>query len=143
VGPTPPVSQRAYWNQVLGITEQLTAAEIQARKNVGVARAQQALPRYEIGGCCEAAMERLLRRCREHGIDAILVAAPVGSEHRALYSPEVESAFAAWIERARGRYQCRFWDARAAVPDALFFDNHHCKPAGAAVFSRRLAERVE
>jgi hypothetical protein len=46
------------------------------------------------------------------------------------------------VEQLTREHGCRFVDFRAAIPDHLFWDNHHLFPAGGEAFSRKLAEEV-
>ena len=100
------------------------------------------LRNYRVGGPVADALERLLQRCREHGIDVILVTNPVWSFQRQLYSPEVNDAFRAYVDRLRDSYGCCFIDCRDQVPDEYFADHHHFILTGAWYYSRKFTDNV-
>src|SRR2546421_251153 len=72
----------------------------------------------------------------------MLVAVPVTRWHRDQYTPEINAAFLAHMDRLTRTYRCRFFDYRDQVPDYLFKDIHHLAPEGAYYFSRRLTREV-
>jgi hypothetical protein len=96
------------------------------------------LEHYRVGGTASLGLERLIRRCRTHAIEVLLVAPPVASCQRAVYTPTIESVFVPYMHRLEQEYDCRFIDCRDSVPDKYFFDNHHLKAAGKGLFSRQL-----
>lgn len=100
------------------------------------------LRKYATNGASAAALIRIADKCRQHGIEVLLVGVPVTSPHRQLYRPEVETAFLTFMEQLTREHGCRFVDYRATMPDPLFWDNHHLYPEGCEAFSRKLAEEV-
>jgi hypothetical protein len=112
------------------------------RTHIGLRQIRRWLKDYRIGGGAAQALERLVHRCREHHIQVILVAAPVASAHRALYTPEIDAQFLDYMHRFAATHQCRFADYRASVPDEYFLDNHHVDPEGRKHFSRQLVEEL-
>ncbi len=110
--------------------------------NENLPRVRTWLENYRIGGTSSLGLERLLRRCREHGMEVILVAPPVAGCQRALYTPAVENVFVPYMHQLEQAYQCRFVDCRDWVPDELFYDNHHLRPPGQSLFSRQLTRDV-
>ncbi len=100
------------------------------------------LENYRIGGTSSLALERLLCRCREHGMEVILVAPPVAECQRAVYTPAIESVFVPYMHQLEQTYGCRFVDCRDCVPDEMFYDNHHLRPPGQSLFSRQLTRDV-
>ena len=117
-------------------------AEQEATSRGGAAVVRDWLGRYHTGGTAVAALERLARRCREHGMDLVLFGVPVSSFHRQAYTPDVEAAFRAQMDRLTRAGGCRFVDCRDQVPDGLFRDVHHLLPEGGRFFSRKLAHDV-
>jgi hypothetical protein len=97
---------------------------------------------YRIGGTSSLALERLIRHCRDQGMEVLLVAPPVASCQRDLYTPEIESVFVPYIHRLEKTYKCRFVDYRDSLPDEEFYDNHHLRPSGGRLFSRQLTREV-
>jgi hypothetical protein len=97
---------------------------------------------YEVAGVTVRALGRVLRRCREEGIAVLLVAPPLSRPHRTLYTPAVEAAFRACIDKLTRRYGCRFVDYRDRLPEHGFADHHHVNGAGGEYFSRVLAREV-
>jgi hypothetical protein len=100
------------------------------------------LREYRIGGGAEAALERLLDRCRRHGVLTLLVAPPVASGHRGLYTPDIEAAFAGHLRRLATEYGCGFVDCRDWLGDGYFTDHHHLGAEGARCYSARLGREV-
>jgi hypothetical protein len=97
---------------------------------------------YRVGGTSSLALERLVRRCRAHGMTVVLVAPPVAGVQRLLYTPEIEEVFLRYVGDLVRTYQCQFVDYRARLDDSLFYDNHHVQSAGAKIFSRELTRDV-
>jgi hypothetical protein len=91
------------------------------------------------------AWERLVRTItavRTEGAQVVVVLMPEGSEFRSLSSPEVEAAQREMLRRIRVENGVPVIDARDWLPDSAFFDQHHCRPAGAAAFADRFREEV-
>jgi hypothetical protein len=105
-------------------------------------RVQVWLENYRVGGTASLALERLVRRCRKNDMKVLLVAPPVASCQRAIYTPTIENVFVSYMRRLEQAYACRFIDYRNGVADELFFDNHHLRPAGKSLFSRQLTRDV-
>jgi len=106
----------------------------------GVRQTRRWLRDYRLGGETRA-LERFLSRARAAGIPVVLVGVPVSSWVRALYTPEVEHVFRAYVDEL-GRRGAEFADYRAHMPDDAFSDHHHLNPRGADVFARVLASEV-
>lgn len=121
----------------------LTADQMRQRSLAGAAYIQRWLRNYQIGGNAKRSFDRLLQRCAEDGTSVVLVAVPVSSPHRQLYTPNIESPFQETMRQTLNRYpQFRFLDLRTALADQEFYDNHHTTSAGALHFSRRLAQEL-
>ena len=109
---------------------------------VGLEGLERELRHYRPGGNAAAALERILKRCRSHGIEPILVSVPLASGHRQFYKPEIEAAFQAHITALAGKYGCRYVDHRTALPDHFFVDHHHAASEGGRVYSQKIALEV-
>jgi hypothetical protein len=125
----------------LRIAEALRDAKIDPNRSpsLGVDVVEQQLTPYQPGGSCGAALERILARCVERGIEPILVAVPLTSGHRACYTTEVEAAFQAYLAEINRKHGCRFVDYRALLPDHFFVDHHHVAPDGGTIYSQKIA----
>jgi hypothetical protein len=89
-----------------------------------------------------AALARLLDRGRAAGITVVLVGAPVTVGHRALYTPDIDAAYLAFIHGMVSTYGCRFVDFRDRIPDHGFRDVMHLNGVGSWCFSHTLAREV-
>jgi hypothetical protein len=118
------------------------AAVLEARSREGAAWLQNKLKRYHIGGLTDTALERLLALCQAKRIDVLLVGVPVTSHLRALYVPEIDAEYRAYVARLCQSFSCRFVDCRDYLPDYDFTDVHHAQFAGGVQFSRRLTREV-
>lgn len=114
-----------------------TLARLRGRRSIEVHSPDQDrqqcrrwLARFEIGGASVSAFERILCRCRQHGIQVILVQPPLASNLRCLHSPEVERQFQEYLAHLGRSYDCICLDLRGEVPDGDFLDNQHVAPAG-------------
>jgi hypothetical protein len=94
---------------------------------------------YAVGGNSAAALERLVALCRARCIEPILYSPPLSSAHRDFYTPEIESAFGAYMAEVSQRYRCRYVDYRTLLADTAFIDHHHAGPEAMVPFSRRVA----
>jgi hypothetical protein len=99
------------------------------------------LRHYRLGGETQA-LDRFLARCRAAGIRVVLVGVPVSSWVRALYTPEVEHAFRAYVDQVTARGDADFVDYRARFADRYFVDHHHLNGQGGTLFARMLANEV-
>lgn len=100
------------------------------------------LARYHRGGVNAHALERLLQRCRQHDIHAILVGAPLASSLRGLHSSDVEFQFQKHVADLCRTYDCTWLDLRDQVPDSDFVDNQHVAPAGTQIVTREITEKA-
>jgi hypothetical protein len=119
------------------------SAQRHARVEAGLRTLRGWLRNYEVGGLTCEALQRLLQRCRQHDVRVVLAVPPMGSEQRALYTPQIEAAFRDCVDQCCQWYGCAYVDCREYLPDACFHDNHHVLfPQGSVPFSRRLAQEV-
>jgi hypothetical protein len=93
-------------------------------------------------GRAAQALGRVLTQCKEHNIDVILVAIPISSKQRELYSPQIEAEFQNHLQQVTAKHGCRCLDYRSRIDNKLFQDNHHLMMEGAQVFSRVLTQEV-
>jgi hypothetical protein len=103
---------------------------------------RQRLQDYSIGGCSEEALHELLHYCRRKCCKVILVAPPLPSPHRALYTSRVEGAFGSYVQNICAEYQCEFVDLRDRLPDELFMDHHHIGSWGEHAFGELMARKA-
>ncbi len=89
-----------------------------------------------------AALEDVLRLCRQEGIAAHLFLMPEGRPFRELYAPAARQALAGLLERMRQRWGVRITDARAWVDDDGFWDMHHLLAGGARRFTPRFGREA-
>jgi hypothetical protein len=103
---------------------------------------RKSLRNYRVGGTAAEALERLLKRCRQHGITPVLVGVPVSIPYRELYTPEIDGPFLSYMNQMAQTYRCQFVDYRDRVPDSLFLDQHHCNLEGGIYFSEKLSREI-
>ena len=138
-----PSARRLPRRSPLGVPASTASQEPTPRTVSGLRRVEKWLRDYRIGGSESRALEAILERCRQAGIRAVLVGAPVSSFQRALYTPEVEGHFQAFLlELALEGVDVNFVDYRSRVPDALFEDNHHLNDEGGRYFGEILGREV-
>ena len=101
-----------------------------------------ALARFQPGTMQRRALEELLVRCRQESIPAVLVMLPIGSSFERLYGPPSEPALQRLLAELRRDHGVEAIDARHWVDDEFFSDGHHLLPAGAIVFTDRLARET-
>jgi hypothetical protein len=94
---------------------------------------------YRPGGATARALERVLARCRREGIEVMLIAPPLRSDHRRLYSEQVEATFRTYVERLG----LPFWDGRKVLADERFLDNQHADAEGRREFTVQLCSQAE
>jgi hypothetical protein len=108
----------------------------------GLSTFRRWLKDYRVGGSATEALDRLVRRCRQGGMAVILLAPPLASEHRRLYTAEIEKAFLGHVRDLELQYGCLFADYRDCLPDAMFLDSHHVLREGGERFSRQFSDQV-
>jgi hypothetical protein len=127
----------AKWRKLIADDARDAPTDPNYRTAVGLDDVLRTVRDYRPGGNATAALERMLVMCRSHGIEPILLSVPLSSGHRRCYTPDVEAPFRAYLADVTRRYGCRYYDFREALPDALFRDHHHARPAGGLLFTRR------
>jgi hypothetical protein len=116
----------------------LTQAEADSSRLGSSEVRRQMLKNWRIGGASVAALRRVLRLCRDRGFDVLLIGVPVTSAQREMYTPGIRLEYETFLGGITREYGCRFVDYCARVPDGLFVDSHHVRPAGGYYFSRLL-----
>jgi hypothetical protein len=109
---------------------------------VGLREVERFLRHYQLGGNCVPALHRILAVCRAERIESILLAPPMSTAQRALYTPQIEGAFKSLVRQMVQTYGCSFVDCRDWLADSEFRDNHHATVQGCVHFSHRASERV-
>lgn len=89
-----------------------------------------------------AAMVRLLRLCRQEGIEVKLILMPEGPTFRSWYSTAGWQAFQTFLEAFLRDHAVDVVNAREWIDEEGFFDSHHLLPPGAVRFSERLGREV-
>jgi hypothetical protein len=140
--PAPGPDGHLPWDELLRVTcPPLRPAQLAVRRAAG-ATAWQRFTDYHPGGTTAAALERLLQRCRKNGIDVILIGAANDSSFRQHYTPDIDAAYFAHVEKLTQTYGCRFLDYRDAVPDQFFGDVCHLNGEGSHYLTRKLTREV-
>jgi len=126
------------------LTERLQMAHLTPLEGTqqGVSQVLHWLRNYQVGGTAAACLERLVQRCEQQGIRVVLIAPPVTELHRQTYTPEINTAYLAYLRRFAEDHHCPLVDYRDRLPDKLFLDNHHLLAEGSECFSRILASEV-
>ncbi|MBI3412201.1 MAG: hypothetical protein HY040_28050 [Planctomycetes bacterium] len=138
--PTPRIEPKAVnWDRVLG---GLQKADGMRDRELDASVVKRELRDYQPGGNSVAALERLLTRCREDGVEVILYTPPLASTHRACYTPEIEQRFQECLGRLTQNFHCRYVDYRQALPDQAFRDHHHAVEDARAPFSHKLGTEL-
>jgi hypothetical protein len=126
------------WTKLSADALRDTKAEPSADTKINLQAVAQELKAYRPGGNSALALERMVRRCREHGIEPILFGVPLSSAHRGYYTEAVERPYQEFLRAFAQRHGCRYVEYRDALPDQFFLDHHHASKAGRLLFSRRL-----
>lgn len=114
-----------------------------ARTQAGLPNIIRWLRDYRVGGQAARRFERLLTQATADGVRTVVIAVPLSSPHRALYTPPIEAAFQQYLHATLARFpQVEFHDDRARLPDHEFLDNHHASPTGGRQISRLWGERL-
>ena len=93
---------------------------------------------YRAEGPSAEATARFVALCRAHAITPVLLAVPASRPLRALYVPDVEQPFQAFV----ARLGVPLVDYRALVPDSQFRDLHHLDEEGGLLLADTVARDV-
>ena len=100
------------------------------------------LVEFSPNGAAARALERMLAECRNRDIPVLLVDAPLCSLSRESLAP-VERDYRSYIQSVLERFpNARYFDAKDALPDSAFVDQHHANEYGRYLMSERLASTV-
>jgi len=97
---------------------------------------------YHVSKGAQQALSELLRSFDQKGIPVILVRMPEESTLRGWYAPNMEPTFQSLLADLRRSWGAKYIDASDWIADDLFADHCHLLPAGAVLFTRRLADRI-
>ena len=117
------------------------ASDIEARTRAGIYGLERDLLGYQVGGPSVRALERTITRLQSVGARVVLLGVPLASAHRAVYLPEIEMKFQAYLADLQVEFGVPYIDCRDALPDECFLDHHHASFAGAVRFSPHFAEQ--
>lgn len=138
--PAPRIEPKAVnWERVLGGHQKADGVR---DRELDATVVKRELRDYQPGGNSVAALERLLARCHEDGVEVILYTPPLASTHRACYTPEIEQRFQECLGRITQTYHCRYVDYREALPDQAFRDHHHAVEDARVPFSHKLGTEL-
>lgn len=132
---------RRDWERTLDLDNRSRIEIGQPRTEAVLKTLRSNLEPFRPGGATARSLNRILTRCRRMGIAVVLVAPPLRSDHRQLYTADVEAAFRRYLDQLGEYYHVQFWDGRTALADERFLDNQHADAQGAREFSRRLCSQ--
>jgi len=90
----------------------------------------------------ERRIHDFLTICRDHGIPVSVLYMPESSVLRSWYPQAIREHVDGFLHGLGERYGAPLIDARDWMPDRYFGDTHHLTAEGAALFSKKLAERI-
>jgi hypothetical protein len=122
--------------------EALTAEQYREAVDAERKRYAEALRQFHAEGPPAQALRELLTVCRSRRVTTALVLMPEGSEFRRWYPPDVQTQVAALLDELSRQHGVVLIDARCWVSDEGFFDAHHLRASGAAVFSDQLRQEI-
>ena len=108
----------------------------------GARRWERRMRGYRVSDHAVAVLERILGRCREAGIECVLVEAPISSTQRALLAGHIDGAFRQALARVQAKYGVAFEDFSDRLPDDGFRDSTHGNRSGGERFSAIVADEV-
>lgn len=112
------------------------------RIRLGAQTYGRALKKYRFGGCNPADMEKTVALLRKQGTEVVLVRMPLTEPFRAMFTPEVEAQFAAYVQRLQTRHGCKYVNLWDRIPDSHFVDVHHGSVEGSREFCEILAREA-
>lgn len=131
------------WNRFLEEPVAQVTPELKARIELSTeVQPRRWLRTYDPHGLTREALERILGRCQDLGIQAVLLSLPVTECHRNTYTPEIERQFLEAINELQRKYHLPWFDTRKWIADGLFLDNHHLNPDGSAYYSKLVAFHI-
>jgi hypothetical protein len=103
---------------------------------------EAALRTFQLGDTPCRELKDLLRLCRRKKIRAALVVMPEGPTFRSWYSSQGWTQIEDYLKELERKYGFPVVNAREWILEEDFVDSHHPLPAGANLFSSRLAARI-
>jgi hypothetical protein len=103
---------------------------------------QPALVAFRLSEAKVAVVRKTIQLAHNAGVTPALVLMPEGPTFRTWCPPAVWQQIHAAVERLSREGAAPLLDLRECVGEDGFFDSHHLYPAGAALFTRRLAEEI-
>jgi len=98
------------------------------------------LAHYAIGAMSDRALRDIVARCRREEIPMAFYLMPEGPAFASWYGPGAKERFRDYAVRLSRETGAPVFDASEGFAETEFADSHHLLPAGAARFSKRLAE---
>lgn len=129
-----PVTLEEEWRQANAVRTPTPVAQFASQ----VGGIRRWLRDYRIDGLARQSVERLIARCRDANVHVLLVAVPLSTPHRALYTPVIETEFRRYL----ASLNAPFLDYRNALADSLFADHHHLNDKGGRHFTQRFVTEV-
>lgn len=108
----------------------------------GASRWARRMRDYRVSARALRVLERVLDRCREAGIECVLVESPVTSAHREILDGQVSSTFREALARVQQERPVDFLDFSARLRDDGFRDSTHGNRIGGERFSAIVADEV-
>ncbi|HTO08816.1 MAG TPA: hypothetical protein VMR86_17340 [Myxococcota bacterium] len=108
----------------------------------GAGRWARRMHGYQTSPRALALLERVLVRCRAHGIECVVVVPPISSTHRQLLSGHIQQTFAASVARLEAQDPFPLADFSDRLPDDGFHDSTHGNRSGGERFSQIVADEV-
>jgi hypothetical protein len=108
----------------------------------GAPRWARTLRNYEVSDRAVGILRRALGRCRDLGMECVLVAPPVASAQRAILGGKLDAAYRAALAGLFAQYPVAFYDESARLPDDAFRDSSHGNHRGTGLFSAIVADEV-
>lgn len=98
------------------------------------------LANYRVGGTSERALREVIAVCRGAGIRVAFYVTPEGPSFQTLYPPAARATLAAYLDGLIREAGVPVFDSAGGFDEEAFADGHHLLRAGAAQFSRKLAD---
>lgn len=98
------------------------------------------LAHFRIGASSNRAFHDLAAACRKQGIRMAFFVTPEGPVFQSWYPPRARLEVAEYLRRLSVELTIPIFDSSDGFGESEFADSHHMLPAGAARFSKRLAD---
>jgi hypothetical protein len=123
------------WTSGPHVTEEEMTGWMDVFRNFGWFKPEH----YAAGNPHARSIANAVKRCRDSGIDAVIVLLPEMARVREKIPREAERCLSSALAEAFGPDGVDVIDLRDSLPDDLFFDPIHPDPEGKVLISRRLA----